>query len=395
MAVLAQKGPEMTAAPNQGIEFAERLRQLVQAYEKAGEGEDPGSLLPESAFHDWARALAAWQAQTIPLYRSWWEQQGKIPERIDSWRQIPPLPVQAFAVGEVTALFPEQRLRYFLSSGTTSGQRSRHFHSPESLKLYETVLWPPFQRHLLPPSAPPIQKAASLTPPLEQVPESSLVHMIHTVMKQMGVPAVFFGWKENGGSWGLDCQALASFLDRVVMEQSPVLLLGTAFAWVHFLDFLEREGRSFQLPWGSRLMETGGYKGRSRELTRSELFQRLSVKLGIPSKFLVGEYGMCELSSQAYDQIVGRPETADRPENRIYRFPPWVRIRVLSPETGEDLPPGQPGLLALCDLANVWSVACLLTQDLVVGVDAFSFRFQGRSPKALPRGCSLFFMEEV
>jgi hypothetical protein len=176
-----------------------------------------------------------------------------------------------------------------------------------------------------------------------------------------------------------------------VPTSGPVLLAGTAFAWVHWLDAIERRGLTVRLPTGSRIMETGGFKGRSREVPRPELYALLTGRLGIPADHIVNEYGMTELLSQFYEPVLreGCPGVGAR----RHVGPSWVRTRILHPETLRELPDGEPGLLAHLDLANLYSVSALLTEDLGVR-DRDGFRVLGRAPGAEPRGCSLV-MEEL
>ena len=157
----------------------------------------------------------------------------------------------------------------------------------------------------------------------------------------------------------------------------------------------------YRLPPGSRVMETGGYKGRSRSLAaKRNCMRSISQQLGIPPTHIVCEYGMSELSSQAYDLEVsslefgvsGRCDTSKarnpKPETRNFHFPPWARAQVVSPETGAEVAEGETGLLRVFDLANVYSVMAIQTEDLTVR-RGDGFELIGRNVSAEPRGCSL------
>jgi hypothetical protein len=150
------------------------------------------------------------------------------------------------------------------------------------------------------------------------------------------------------------------------------------------LDKLAAAGKTYALPSGSRAMETGGYKGKSRELTKSGLHAAIRRQLGIPGSHIVCEYGMCELSSQAYDGIAGSAGEG----GRVFRFPPWARARVVSPETGCEVADGEGGMIQIFDLANAWSVLAIQTEDLGVR-RGDGFELTGRAARAEPRGCSL------
>jgi hypothetical protein len=136
-----------------------------------------------------------------------------------------------------------------------------------------------------------------------------------------------------------------------------------------------------KLPPGSRILETGGYKSRSREMPKPELHRLISKRLGIDPVFIVCEYGMSELSSQAYDRVAGAVAGG-------FRFPSWARARIISPETGRDADEGEAGLLQILDLANVWSALAVLTGDVAVQREG-GFEILGRAETAGRRGCSL------
>ena len=175
-------------------------------------------------------------------------------------------------------------------------------------------------------------------------------------------------------------------LESACATDEPVTLLGTAFSFVHLLDFLVENNRSFRLPERSRLMETGGYKNRSRTMPKVELHRFITEQLGVSRENIICEYGMSELSSQAYDSAAYSPSSVFH--SRLFGFPPWARVRMISPETGRDAADGEPGLIQVFDLANVFSVAAVQTEDLGIWLGS-GFELIGRSQIAEPRGCSL------
>jgi hypothetical protein len=164
-----------------------------------------------------------------------------------------------------------------------------------------------------------------------------------------------------------------------------LLLLGTAFSFVHLLDYLVGRGLQVGLPAGSRVMETGGYKNRSRTMPKAELHALITKQLGITPENIIFEYGMSELSSQAYARV--RPGRA-RSGSSVFHFPPWARVQIISPETGSEVADGETGLIRIFDLANVFSVTAIQTEDLAVR-RGDGFELIGRAQLAEPRGCSL------
>ena len=337
----------------------------------------------EAEFDELARALFALQFESVAPYRRVCAARGVTPETVRHWREIPAMPTTAFKELELTSLAPQERTHVFHSSGTTGQVPSRHFHSPESLAIYEASLKPWFHRHFVD-DAEKIP-ALILTPSPALVPHSSLVHMMESVKAEFS-EVRFTGKIQEDGAWALDTWETVEALRKAVSENRPLAVMGTAFSFVALLDACA-ENQKLALPKGSRVFETGGYKGRSRVLSKLELHQYITRKLRVPSSSILSEYGMSELSSQAYDGMIGQRNTS-----RVFRFPPWARARVISPESGEEVSDGEIGLLRIFDLANVRSVLAVQTEDLAVRRGA-GFELIGRAALAEPRGCSL--MEKI
>lgn len=323
-----------------------------------------------------AREVFEFQFAQNPAYRRFCESQGLKAPRVENWAGIPAVITSAFKAAEWTVLPPAQRVRVFYSSGTTAQQRSKHFHSADTLRLYEKSLLAWFTPHVLPDTAE--FSFAFLAPPPAVAPHSSLVHMFQTVAHAYG-PATWHASVDSGSAWILDAESLAKEIRKTAQ---PVVVCGAAFSFVHLHDWLAARGQTLELPRGSRAFETGGYKGRSRTVSKEELHRMISRALSLPDQAIVAEYGMSELSSQAYDRAYGSPG------GRSFRFPPWARATIVSPETGRPAPNGEPGLLRVCDLANVGSVMAIQTEDLAV-LSGDGFELLGRAAQAEPRGCSL------
>jgi hypothetical protein len=318
-------------------------------------------------------------------YRRLCEARGIKPGDVTHWSQIPAVPTAAFKEQDLTSLHPEERSHVFHSSGTTEQRPSRHFHSANSLALYEASLGPWLKENLR--FAIDDLRLLSLTPSAEQAPHSSLVHMFDFVRRQMGVDGqTFVGRVAADGSWSLDFTAAFAALQPT--DAKPLLLLGTAFSFVHLLDEMVTRNIRVQLPAESRVLETGGYKGRSRSLPKAELHHLIIERLGVPASGIICEYGMSELSSQAYDSAGPKSKVQSPKLERVFRFPPWARARVVSPETGCEVADGETGLLQVFDLANAFSVLAIQTEDLAVRWGA-GFELIGRAQDAEPRGCSL------
>ncbi len=383
--------------------FAARLRKFIRL---TTDNSQAGPCASRSAhFEQLALELFALQFEHNFPYRRLCETGGASPQNVSHWSRIPTAPAAAFKEWELSCLAAGQRSTVFHSSGTSERRPSRHFHNAASLALYEASLWPWFAEHLvfrgeqigpasgLSARAP---RLVLLTPAPEAVPHSSLVHMFDTIRRQpFWSGSAFLGRTARDGAWVVDAPEAVKLLQSAADAETPVVLLGTAFSFVHLLDFMAEQALRLSLPAGSRAMETGGYKGRSRTLPRADLHGLISTRLGIPPARIVCEYGMSELSSQAYDRAVApRANRNDSRPGRAFRFPPWARAQVVSPETGREAAEGEVGLIRVFDLANAYSVMAVQTEDLGVRRGA-GFELAGRAAQAEARGCSLMAHTET
>ncbi|MDB6125799.1 MAG: putative acyl protein synthase/acyl-CoA reductase-like protein [Pedosphaera sp.] len=343
---------------------AARLREFIQ--QSAGGAQK---------FNELALELFGLQFAANQPYARFCQSRKATPATVRHWVDIPAMPTAGFKELELTSIPSAERTRVFYSSGTTEQRPSRHFHNAESLAIYEASLLPWFKAHLMSEQI----NFIALTPPPEKAPHSSLVHMFETVGRELNSQKIdFTGTVGNDGAWGLDEEKTVQMLTAA---NQPVMLLGTAFSFVHLVDALAERKLAMRLPEGSRVLETGGYKGRSRTMPKTELHTLITRWLGVETSRIVCEYGMSELSSQAYDKAM-------RSAERIFRFPPWAKVQIISPETGKEVGEGETGLIRVFDLANVRSVMAIQTEDLGVR-RGDGFELIGRAALSEPRGCSL------
>lgn len=313
----------------------------------------------EAAFGDAALDIHRFQRARNEPFGKYCRHLG-VPLEISDWRAIPAVPQGAFRQFPLRCFPENETVKTFRTSGTTGeGFGEHHF---RSLQLYEASIlrgWDVF--HL------PILPQIVLTPPPAEAPHSSLSHMMHTLRARAAGGSQRFYFGKNA----------ASMIDSLAQSDAPVLMLGTALAFLHLFEALEKGGVLLPLPAGSFAMETGGYKGSGRSLGRAELHAMFTRFLGLAPESIVNEYGMTELSSQFYAHGTGSP----------HRGPDWARALVIDPETGREAEIGKTGALRIFDLANLGSVLAIQTQDLAIR-RADGFELIGRDPAALPRGCS-------
>ena len=332
----------------------------------------------DERFDALARALFAFQFEHCAPYRRFCAARGRTPATVQHWHEIPCVPTGAFKELALHSFPTARTCHVFRTSGTSTEQRGAlHL---DTLELYEASLLPSFRRGVLPDLAPGARaRLRVLAPAPAEAPESSLSHMFGVVVRELGDEQS--GFDVRGGA--LDVRGLREALEAACRDAVPVALCGTAFAFVHLLDALAADDAALRLPVGSRVMETGGFKGRSRAVSRAELYAEIEAALGVPPGRVVNQYGMTELGSQFYDTVLCDP---DAPRHKL--APPWTRVRIVDPETGDDAEPGAVGIVQIVDLVNTGSVAAIQTADLGRTIGD-GFDVLGREPDAEARGCSI------
>jgi acyl-CoA synthetase (AMP-forming)/AMP-acid ligase II len=327
----------------------------------------------DARFDATARAVFEHQFGHCEPYARFCRGRGITPDSLESWEQIPAVPAGAFKEMALRSFPASAECHVFRTSGTT-GERRGELHL-DTLALYEASLLPPFERFVLA-GLGRTARILVLTPSPAEQPDSSLSHMFGVAVAARGDAAS--GFFVSGGA--LQIGPLLDALDRA---DAPVALCGTAFSFVHLLDALGERGVRLQLPAGSRVMETGGFKGRAREISRDELYTGIEARLGVASARIVNQYGMTELGSQFHDSVLALPGA---PRRKL--GPPWARARIVDPETGRTSAAGTVGALVFHDLANTGSVAAIQTADLGRPVGD-GFEVLGREAGAEARGCSI------
>lgn len=354
-------------------------REEVRARIRAVIGRGAPAVIDDGEFEELAQLLFAYQYAWNPIYRGFCDARGVRPDSLRGWLDVPALPADAFKAAPLFCGDPATAVTTFRTSGTTQGTEKRGEHLFRDTGLYEAALLAGVAAHLFPEGRK--LPVLSLVASRGEVPDSSLSFMVSAVMEAFGAEhSAFF---LTAGQL-----RVTDFVDACLAAERanrPVLVMGTSLGFLHLLDGLDRQGDRLRLPRGSRVMDTGGFKGRMREVGRGELYERVEAALGVPQEWIVNEYGMTEMSSQLYDGIVGEAGAAS---DRRYRGPGWVRTAAVDPETLAPLPAGESGILRHVDLANLDSVMAIQTADLG-RVTSDGVELSGRLIGAEPRGCSL------
>jgi acyl-CoA synthetase (AMP-forming)/AMP-acid ligase II len=318
----------------------------------------------DARFERLALALFRFQYEHCEPYARYARSLGRMPDRVARADEIPAVPTGAFKEFELRCFEREATLCTFRTSGTSLERRGELL--LDTLELYEASLLASLRRCLLTDLTGRRPTLRILAPSAQEAPDGRL-----------------------------DLDSLARAIRGARERKEPLVLAGTSFAFVHLLDATTAESGSdpldgdWALPAGSRIMETGGFKGRSREVPREVLRGELAACFGLPETSVVNQYGMTELGSQFYDSTLVDP---DGPRRKL--VPPWTRVRFVDPESGNDVDEGEVGMMLIQDLANSGSVAAILTADLGRAIldeagERIGFDVLGRAEGAEARGCSL------
>ena len=341
---------------------------------------DPAS----TTFEALALAVFAHQFECISAYRRVCEQRRATPATVLDWRDIPPVPALAFKHVELCCAPAE---RVFVSSGTTRGAERRGRHCMPDVRLYRAAALAGLRQFVFPDV--PTMRIVSLIPPAAEQPESSLSQMVAWAVEDRGsAGSGYFAAQER-----FDFSGFADAVRQSERDGDPICIMTTTGALIRFFDHCRDAGWAFRLPHSSRLMDTGGAKGAPRVLSRNGLLQAVWNTFAIPGYFVVNEYGMSELSSQFYDNVI-RDRNAGRFTHRAKVSPHWLRTRIIDPGSLQEVAAGESGILCHYDLANAGTAMAVLTED-VGRYTADGFEVTGRVVGAEARGCSRALAEFI
>lgn len=297
------------------------------------------------------------QFENNSVYRSFCDLLYRHPSDVKHLRDIPFLPIQFFKTHEVLSSRNIVE-KSFTSSGTTGSVTSKHLVT--DLSIYEKSYLKGFQHFY---GNVEDYVVLALLPSYLEREGSSLIYMVEDLIQKSKHP--------KSGFYLNNLQDLSETLKKLEAKGQKILLIGVSFA---LLDLVEQ----FQFNLKHTLvMETGGMKGRRKEIIRTELHDKLKKGFGVNQ--IHSEYGMTELLSQAYSK-----------GNGLFKCPPWMKILTRDTEDALTLlPPNKTGGINIIDLANINSCAFIATQDLGKTYENNLFEIIGRFDNSDIRGCNL------
>jgi hypothetical protein len=322
--------------------------------------EDVFAITNDESFAKIALAAFEFQYRNNALYKEFCDRINKVPENVQSINAIPFLPISFFKSHKIISGEFEPEI-IFQSSGTTGQVTSKHY--VKSGAVYEQSFKQTFNLFY---GQPEQYCILGLLPSYLERGNSSLVYMVQHLMQDSKHP--------SNGFYLNNFEELHQILKKLEEQQQPTILIGVTYA---LLDFAEH----FPMPVKNTIvMETGGMKGRKKELVRSEVHKLLKQSFQLRS--IHSEYGMTELLSQAYAK-----------ENGKFFTPPWMKILVREEDDPLAIHDTGTGAINVIDLANIYSCSFIATEDVGRIHPDKSFEVLGRMDHSDVRGCSLLALQ--
>jgi len=318
--------------------------------------DDIFACLPKEEFENLALKVFQFQYRNTKVYHEFCDFLNISPASVKKAVDIPFLPIEFFK-NKVILAQGNSSEKIFTSSGTTGSVPSKHHVA--KLNIYERSFNTAFD-HVY--GDPTEYCILALLPSYLEREGSSLVYMVDALCKRSENP--------HSGFYLNNLHALTKQLMHQEETSKKTLLIGVSYA---LLDLVEKN--KFQLQ-NTTVLETGGMKGRRKELVKDELHEILMDGFGVKS--IHSEYGMTELLSQAYSQGKG-----------VFTCPPWMKVLIRDTEDALTLTTGKTGGINIIDLANIYSCSFIATQDLGELYPNGSFKIIGRFDNSDIRGCNL------
>ncbi len=300
-----------------------------------------------------------YQHENVSVYRKFCDLLRCNPKSIKNIEQIPFLPIQFFKSSSIIAEGMEPKM-VFTSSGTTGMTTSKHLIA--DLKIYEKSFLKGFSIEY---GSPSDYTILALLPSYLERKGSSLIYMVEKLIAESNDP--------DSGFYLYEMNSLIKKIDSLESKGKKTILIGVSYALLDLLEIKKFKMRN------TIIMETGGMKGRRKEMIKAELHDILKIGFGVDN--IHSEYGMTELLSQAYSKGDG-----------LYSCPPWMKILIRDPEDAQTFISNKTGGINVIDLANKYSCAFIATQDLGKAEANNSFKIMGRFDNSDVRGCNLLVL---
>ena len=331
---------------------------------------------PGEDFDVLALEIFALQYASNAPYRAFCDAMGVSPATVQEWRDIPAFPCESFKKALVTSFPFDQAVMAQLTGGTTAIVRGQIFRDEIGRQLVleanrvmtEAYLFPDFALNQR-------CRVLILAPSPEMAPSMGMAIGMEETRRHFGTADSRFLLNHGG----IDIGALVEALEQSESSGVPIAMIGSTSAFVYFFNACKKRGISFHLPYGSRIGDGGGYRGRFGEMTQESYWQLAWGVLGIPYSHCVNVLGMAESATNFFDDSLRRTVKGLPNQKRMRPCPPWTRTVAVGADDLRPLPAGEVGLLRHYDLVNLPTVLAVQTDNLGYVDATGNFQIIGRA----------------
>lgn len=355
-----------SSAGLQAPEIARRIQAMLAA----------GIDAPGDSFDALALEIFALQYAGNAPYRAFCDALAVNPTTVREWRDIPAFPCESFKKELVTSFPFDQAVMAQLTGGTTAIVRGQIFRDEIGRQLVleanrvmtEAYLFPDFAQNQR-------CRVLILAPSPEMAPSMGMAIGMEETRRHFGTADSRFLLNHGG----IDIAALVEALGQAESSGVPIAMIGSTSAFVYFFNACKKRNISFHLPYGSRIGDGGGYRGRFGEMTQEHYWQLAWEVLGIPYSHCVNVLGMAESATNFFDDSLRRTTKGLPVQKRMRPCPPWARTVAVGADDLRPLPAGEVGLLRHYDLVNLPTVLAVQTDNLGYVDAAGCFQIIGRA----------------
>ena len=320
------------------------------------------------------KALFHFQFQHIGQACKYYKSLGINPETLQSTNDIPPIGLNVF---KATTFFAGiKQTKIFQTSGTSGKGQGASCFDELDLSVMQTSIIENCRQHLFQDDRK--TRFLMLVPSPDEAPDIIMAYGMNHIAQKWGLAAPLFA-VSHGQFLGKEA---VGYIKQAIQDEVPLTIIGGSFGFVNFIDAISAKIPNLCLPKGSRLLDAGGFKGRSRELNRDDFITLTSSFFNVPQELCFNLYGLTELSSQFYSKAASAKQPAH-----------WTKVRVCHPLTLHEVGLGEQGVAILYDLANISKPFVIFTDDIAIN-HGDGFELLGRASGSAPRGCSLA-LEEI
>jgi len=342
-------------------------------------------------FNKLAIQLFKIQFKAIESYARYCAKKGVTPDCVNDYLQIPPIPVSAFKSDDIF-IYPDDDIYItFKTSGTSGANRGRAYFSKSGAELTSLAIVENAKKFMFPDKID--THFLLIAPSPKAAPELTMAFGITEVMNNVGT----LGGRHYIGPAGLNIDEFLNDIKNYESKGEPVSIIAPSFALVVILDKLTEKGVKFKMAPGSRVLDAGGFKGRSREISRPDMLRSIEECFAIPPQYCINALGMSELGTQYYDDNL-KNYIAGINAPTAKRNPHWAKTLVMKLDGDMNYLAPQissiKGALVHFDLSNFDRALAILTDDLGCYKED-GFEVCGRIKEGDLKGCSLTIEELI